>query len=55
VRGVRGSSVAVRVLWNPAKFTLNGTDQQNMAAFDKWGANWRKSLTETYLQKGGTQ
>ena len=55
VRGVRGSSVAVRVLWNPAKFSLTGTDTQNMAAFDKWGANWRKSTTETYLQKGGTQ
>ncbi len=55
VRGVRGASVAVRVLWNPQKFNLSNDSAANMAAFDRWGSNWRKSTTETYLQKGGTQ
>lgn len=55
VRGVRGASVAVRVLWNPQKFTLGNDSAANMTAFDRWGSNWRKSTTETYLQKGGTQ
>ena len=54
VRGVRGASVAVRVLWNPQKFTLGTNAAQNMTAFDRWAANWRKSTTETFLQKGGT-
>lgn len=55
VRGVRGASVAVRVLWNPQKFNLGSDSAANMTAFDRWGSNWRKSTTETYLQKGGTQ
>ena len=54
VRGIRGASVAVRVLWNPQKFALTGTSAQNMTAFDRWAANWRKSTTETFLQRGGT-
>lgn len=55
VRGVRGASVAVRVLWNPQKFALGTDAVANMTAFDRWGANWRRSTTETFLQKGGTQ
>jgi hypothetical protein len=55
VRGVRGSSVAVRVLWNPAKFSLTADPVANMTAFDRWSSNWRKSTTETFLQKGGAQ
>jgi len=55
VRYVRGASVAVRVLWNPAKFSLGSDPAANMNAFDKWGQNWRRSITETYLQKGGQQ
>lgn len=55
VRYVRGASVAVRVLWNPAKFTIGPDSNTNMKAFDKWGQNWRRSITETYLQKGGQQ
>lgn len=55
VRGVRGASVAVRVLWNPQKFTLGSDGVANMNAFDRWGSSWRKSTTETFLQKGGTQ
>lgn len=55
VRGIRGASVAVRVLWNPQKFTLGTDGLANMNAFDRWGSSWRKSTTETFLQKGGTQ
>lgn len=55
VRGIRGASVAVRVLWNPQKFTLGTDAVANMNAFDRWGSSWRKSTTETFLQKGGTQ
>jgi len=55
VRYVRGASVAVRVLWNPGKFTLGTDTAVNMNAFDKWGQGWRRSVTETYLQKGGQQ
>jgi hypothetical protein len=55
VRGVRGASVAVRVLWNPQRFSLGPDSPTNMTAFDRWGANWRKSTTETFLQKGGDQ
>ncbi len=55
IRGVRGASVAVRVLWNPQKFTLGTNGAANMDSLDRWGQGWRKSVTETYLQKGGTQ
>lgn len=55
MRGVRGSSVAVRVLWNPQKFTLGSDPTANMTAFDRWASNWRKATTETFLQKGGIQ
>ena len=55
VRGVRGSSVSVRVLWNPQKFSLGSDALANMTAYDRWAANWRRSTTETFLQKGGTQ
>ncbi len=55
VRGVRGASVTVRVLWNPQKFTLGADPVANMTAFDRWASNWRKSTSETFLQKGGIQ
>ncbi|MBC8064218.1 MAG: hypothetical protein H7Y17_05265 [Chlorobia bacterium] len=55
MRGVRGSSVAVRVLWNPQKFSLGTDTTANMTAFDRWASNWRKATTETFLQKGGIQ
>lgn len=55
VRGVRGASVGVRVLWNPQRFNLGTDATANMAAYDKWAANWRKATTETFLQKGGLQ
>jgi type II secretory pathway pseudopilin PulG len=55
IRGVRGASVAVRVLWNPQKFSLTGSPAANMTAFDRWASNWRKATTETFLQKGGGQ
>jgi hypothetical protein len=55
VRHVEGASVAVRVLWNPQKFTLGSDTVANMNTYDKWAANWRRSTTETFLQKGETQ
>lgn len=52
VRGVRGASVAVRVLHNPAFFSLGANAAGNMASFEQWGRNWRRTETETFLQRG---
>lgn len=52
VRGVRGASVSVRVLRNPAFLTLGAVPADNMVALEQWGRNWRRSETETFLQRG---
>lgn len=49
VRGVRGASLSVRVLWNPATFTLSNNEAENLEAFEKWGRNWRRIQTDTFL------
>jgi Tfp pilus assembly protein FimT len=56
VSGVKGASVAVRALWNPASFQL-GTDASNdskgnITKAGLWGQNWRQALNETYLEQG---
>lgn len=55
VRGVRGASVSVRALWNPASFTLSNDEAANLEEFEKWGRNWRRSQTDSFLTKEGVQ
>ena len=50
VRGIKGGSVTVRVLWNPEAFNLGADGGTNLRRLDQWGRGWRKSLTETYLR-----
>lgn len=51
VRGVKGSSLTVRVLWNPDSTTI-GTDQiANLQRADQWGRGWRRHTHDTYIQK----
>jgi hypothetical protein len=52
VRNVRGASLVVRVLWNPNRFTLGSDQAQNLRRLDEWGRGWRRTVTETYLQRG---
>lgn len=51
-RGVKGSSIAVRVLWNPAILKLTPNSAENFINLEKWGQNWRRTVTETFLQRG---
>lgn len=55
VRGVRGASVAVRVLWNPTSFTLTNDEAVTLENFERWGRNWRRMETETFLTKEDAQ
>jgi len=50
-RGIKGASVAVRVLWNPSTFHLTGDSATNLNNLNLWGQNWRISTNETFLQK----
>lgn len=51
IRNVKGASVAVRVLWNPDQFRLGNDPVANMNAVNVWGRGWRRSTTETYIQR----
>jgi len=53
VRRVKGASVSVRVLWNPAAFTLGPNVADNLDAFNRWLGNWRVVKTDTFLQRSG--
>ncbi len=55
VRGVRGASVSVRAMWNPATFTLTSDETENLENFEKWGRNWRRVQTESFLTKEASQ
>lgn len=52
VRWVRGSSLKVRVLWNPDFFALTSDPAQNYENFTRWSQAWRKLSTET-VEIGG--
>jgi len=52
VSGVKGSSVAVRVLWNPNFFQLGSDGAANLNLITTYGQGWRKTTNETYLEKG---
>lgn len=55
VRSIRGASVSVRVLWNPTTFALINDETTNLENFERWGRNWRKIQTETFLTKEDAQ
>jgi type II secretory pathway pseudopilin PulG len=48
---VKGASISVRVMWNPDFFTLTGDEQQNLANFNVWMQGWRRTETQTFLQR----
>ena len=50
VRGIKGASLTVRVLWNPEYFSLSSDGGENIKRLEQWGRSWRKSTTETYLR-----
>jgi len=54
VRGVRGASVAVRVLWNPDQFSLVDSGTANIQRLDQWQRSYRKTTNETFLERGET-
>lgn len=51
VRGIRGASVSVRVLWNPTSFSLTNDEAVNLENFERWGRAWRRVQTDTFLTK----
>lgn len=56
VRGVRGASVTVRVLWNPTFFKVsrNPADmRENYLALERWMRSYRRVETTTMLSRGG--
>lgn len=55
VKGVKGASVAVRVLWNPDSFNLVEDQATNISRLNLWGRGWRRSTTETFLRAEETR
>lgn len=53
VRGARGASVSIRVLWNPATLSFTSDTAANLRAFEVWGREWRRTTTETYVRRSG--
>lgn len=51
-RGVKGASIAVRVLHNPASFSLTNTPATNIQRLEQWGRNWNRRTVETFIQRG---
>lgn len=52
-RRVRGASLKVRVMWNPASFYLEQNDDvKNYSELELWMRNWRRTENES-LQVGG--
>lgn len=52
VRGVKGASVAVRVLHNRAFLKFGNSNTQNVSTFERWGRNWRSTTAESVLERG---
>lgn len=49
MRRVKGSSLKVRVVWNPGTFSLNGDEIQNFGKMKTWANDWRRVETTTFL------
>jgi hypothetical protein len=52
VRRVKGASVAVRVLWNPSFWAIGADPAENNLRFERWSQDWRRTVVETFLQRG---
>jgi hypothetical protein len=56
VRGVKGLSLSVRVLWNPNPVTFSTTNTAgNISLFNTWEHGWRHVTTEGILQRGSIE
>ncbi len=54
VSRVRGASMTVRVLNNPAYFVLVNDQAENYNRLEAWSRNWRRHETESYVLGGGS-
>jgi len=52
VKRVRGASITVRVLRNPAHFRLSSDPVLNYERLEVWSRNWRRHETESYVLGG---
>lgn len=50
-RGVRGATVAVRVLWNPSFLNFSTDAAKNQTALEVWGRDWRSTIDETFVRR----
>lgn len=56
VRGVKGLSLSVRVLWNPNFLTYTQDSSTNVTqVFNQWAQGWRHITTEGILQRGSIE
>lgn len=49
VRGVKGSSMKVRVLWNPDSFNLTASETNNFLALEQWMRSTRRIQVEGFV------
>jgi hypothetical protein len=54
VSRVRGASMTIRVLNNPAHFNLDPDPATNFVRLEEWSRNWRRHETESYVLGGGS-
>ncbi|MCH7904682.1 MAG: hypothetical protein IH944_08985 [Armatimonadetes bacterium] len=52
VRRVRGASMTVRVLWNPASFVLGTDPEANFRRLEVWMRSWRRMKTDSFAVGG---
>lgn len=55
VRSVRGASITVRTLWNPAEFNLTTDEPTNLLHFEQWAQNFRRTQTDSFMTKEASQ
>lgn len=52
VRGIRGASMKVRVLWNPTFFRLVSDGPTNYARLEEWQRSYRRTETQSFAVRG---
>lgn len=52
VRRVRGASMKVRVLWNPASFRLSNDTADNYNRLEEWMRSYRRIETQSFSVRG---
>jgi type II secretory pathway pseudopilin PulG len=55
VRGVKGASIRVRVLYNTASVSFGNDNAQNLTKFEEWSREWRQVNTESVIERGATR